>query len=153
MFFHKPGRFEAGAYSENKQAKQALTAEGKAHGTIVYCGKDPVGWCQFGPREELPRIDRKRGYKPTSSEPWRITCLFIAPRHRKSGLAKFAVRESIGAMRKLKADVVEAYPVDGTKSASLLWMGTPHLFEGEGFHRAGPLGKGSWVYSLNLKKP
>ncbi len=152
MFFHKSTKFEPRDYSDNKEAKHALTAEGKAHGTIVYCGKDPVGWCQFGPKEELPRVDRKRGYRPTASDPWRITCLFIAPRHRRSGFAKFAVRESVSAMRKLKVGVVEAYPVDGAKSASFLWMGTPHLFEGEGFSRVGPLGKGSWVYALNLRK-
>jgi hypothetical protein len=151
MFFHRPGEFDPKAYSKNKQAKRRLVSEGKAHGTIVYCGGDPVGWCQFGPREELPRIDRKRGYTPTSDDPWRITCLFVAPRHRKSGMAKVAVHESIGAMKKMKVKTVEAYPVEGGRSASLLWMGTPHLFEEEGFVRIAPFGKGSWIYSLDLE--
>jgi predicted GNAT family acetyltransferase len=152
MFFHKRGDFDSHAYGRNREAKRALTAEGRAHGTIVYCGKDPVAWCQFGPKEELPRIDGKRGYKPTDANPWRVTCLFVAPGHRKSGLAGFAVKESLKAMRKMKVKVVESYPVEGRRSASLLWMGTPHLFEGLGFTRAGPLGKGSWIYSLDLSK-
>lgn len=153
MFFHKPGKFNPKAYSKNKEAKQELVEERRAHGTIVYCGSEPVGWCQFGPRDELPRSDGKRGYRPTSDNPWRITCLFIAPRHRRSGLAKLAVQDSVRAMKRLKAEVIEAYPVEGERSATLLWMGTPHLFEGAGLARAGPLGKGSWVYSLDLRKP
>ena len=150
MFFHKPGHFDSKAYEKNKELKHSLTEEGKAHGTIVYCGDEPVGWCQFGPKEELARIDKKRGYSPSVPEPWRITCLFVAPGHRKSGVAKFAVRESVNYMKKLKVKVVEAYPVEGERSASLLWMGTPRLFEGAGFAKVGPFGRRSWVYSLKL---
>jgi hypothetical protein len=150
MFYHKPGDFDASAYSENKNAKQALVNKGEAHGIIVYCGGEPAGWCQFGPKEELPRIDRKSNYTPTSDELWRVTCLFIAPRHRKLGLASFAVNEAVLAMEKLKVKVVEAYPVEGERSARDLWMGTPHLFEGAGFKRAGPLGKSSWIYVLEM---
>jgi GNAT superfamily N-acetyltransferase len=99
--------------------------KGEAHGIIVYCGEDPVGWCQFGPKEELLRIDRMRGYKPTARDPWRITCLFIAPGHRRKGLAAYAIAESVRAMWKAGAEAIEAYPVEGERSASLLWMGTP----------------------------
>ncbi len=148
MFFHAPGSFDAKAYQANRGAKHALVRRGKAHGTLVYCAGEPVGWCQFGPREELGRIDRKRGYTPTAEDPWRITCLFIAPGHRRSGLAKLAVCESVKAMRKLKAKNIEAYPVEGESSATFLWAGTPSLFEGAGFSRAGTLGKKSWIYSL-----
>jgi GNAT superfamily N-acetyltransferase len=150
MFFHKRGEFDPRAYKTNKEAKHALTKTGDAHGTIVYCGRDPVGWCQFGPKEELPRIDGKRGYVPTSVDPWRITCLFVSPHHRRGGLARFAVEESVRAMKKLRAPVVEAYPVEGTRSATLLWTGTPRLFESVGFKKVGPLGRSSWVYALDL---
>lgn len=148
MFFHSAGGFDAKAYRENKGAKHALVRQGRAHGTLVYCGGEPVGWCQFGPREELGRIERKRGYAPTAENPWRITCLFIAPGHRRSGFARIAVKESVRAMKKLKAKTIEAYPVEGESSATFLWAGTPALFEGAGFSRVGPLGKKSWIYSL-----
>ena len=150
MFFHMQGKFDSKAYEENKAAKRRLIAEGRAHGTIVFCGSDPVGWCQYGPKEELPRIDKKRKYKPTSPHPWRVTCLYIAPGHRRSGLATFAVKESVKAMAKAGVRAVEAYPVEGKRSATLLWSGTPRLFEEAGFSRAGPLGKGSWIYALRL---
>ena len=149
MFYHRPGKFDAKAYALNRDAKHALTSEGKSHGTLVFCGSDPVGWCQFGPAEELSRVDHKRGYKHTSPGAWRVTCLFVAPGHRKSGIATYAVKESLRAMKKRGVGAVEAYPVEG-RSATLLWSGTPHLFEGLGFSRAGPLGKGSWIYSFRL---
>jgi len=152
MFFHKRGDFDPHAYQRNRETKRALTEEGRAHGTIVYCGGDPVGWCQYGPKGELPRIDGRRGYKPTAADPWRVTCLFVAPGHRKSGLARFAVAESLKAMKRLKVKDVESYPVEGRRSASLLWMGTPHLFESLGFTKASPLGKGSWTYSFSMGK-
>ena len=151
MFFHRQGGFDSKAYPENREAKRQLTADGRAHGTIVFCGSDPVGWCQFGPKEELPRIDRKRGYRPTSLRAWRVTCLFIAPGHRRSGLAAFAVKESLKAMKKAGVRSVESYPVEGERSATFLWSGTPKIFEEAGFSKAGPLGKGSWIYTIQLR--
>jgi hypothetical protein len=150
MFFHSPGSFDAKAYGKNRAAKRGLVKRGAAHGTIVYCGRDPVGWCQFGPKEELGRIDRKRGYVPTAPDSWRITCIFIAPGHRRSGLASFAVAESVKAMKKLKVKAVEAYPVGGESNATFLWAGTPALFDGAGFSRVRPLGRKSWIYSIAL---
>jgi len=152
MFYHTRGEFRT-AYAANRKAKHDLVNMGRAHGTMVYCGADPVGWCQFGPKEELPRIDTMRGYKPTSDNPWRITCLFVASRHRRLGVARFAVQESLLAMKKLGAKVVEAYPVEGESAARSLWTGTPHLFEAEGFSRIGPVGRKSWIYSKNLSEP
>lgn len=150
MFYHKPGRFEASEYEAHREAKRGLVSEGHAHGTLVYCGGEPVGWCQFGPQEELSRIDAKKGYAPTTGDPWRITCLFISRDHRREGFARFAVAESVRAMKTLGAKTIEAYPVEGTRSATLLWSGTPALFEAAGFSRVGPLGKNSWVYSLRI---
>jgi len=152
MFYHKDGRFDSKAYAENREAKHRLTAEGRSHGTIVFCGDDPVGWCQYGPKDELPRIDKKRGYRPTSPHAWRVTCLFVSRGHRRLGLATYAVKESLRAMMKVGVRAVEAYPVEGERSATLLWSGTPKLFEDAGFSRAGPLGKGSWIYALQLRQ-
>lgn len=150
MYFHKPGSFDPKAYSANRASKRSLVDAGRAHGTLVYCGDDPVGWCQFGPKEELTRIDHKKGYTPALPDSWRVTCIFIAPGHRRQGLAEYAVAESLKAMKKLGAPRAEAYPVEGKLTASLLWSGTPALFEGSGFRRASRLGKNSWVYTKDL---
>jgi GNAT superfamily N-acetyltransferase len=117
MFYHRPGSFDAGAYESNKSAKQELVEKRQAHGTIVYCGGEPVGWCQFGPREELRRADGKRGCSLTSEDHWRITCFFIDPGHRREGMAEFALGETIRAMKRIAVRTVEAYPVDGKVTA------------------------------------
>ena len=151
MFFHSPGSFDAAAYDRNKKIKKVFVKWGEAHGTLVYCGADPVGWCQFGPREELRRIDSKRNYLPTSEDAWRVTCLFTDRHHRRSGIAGVAVERSLDAMGRLGVKHVEAYPVEGSVSASMLWSGTPGLFEKHGFKRVRPLGKSSWIYSTELR--
>jgi len=149
-FYQRTGHFDANAYEGNRRAKRKLVKEGMAHGTIVLCGEDPVGWCQFGPREELPRIDTRKNYAPTAEDAWRVTCFFVSRGHRQQGFGELALTESISAMRKAGVRSVEAYPVEGERSATLLWSGTPALFEKAGFSRVGPLGKNSWVYSLSL---
>lgn len=151
IFYQATGPFDSKAYSKNKRAKRKLVVDGKAHGTIALCGDDPVGWCQFGPKEELPRIDTKKAYIPTSKDAWRVTCFFIDRGHRGKGFGEYALKQSISAMKKLGAKSVEAYPVEGSRSATLLWSGTPGLFEGVGFSNVGPLGKNSWIYSLSLR--
>src|SRR5262245_16364098 len=47
----------------NRRQKKELVEQGLAHGILVYAKGEPVGWCQYGPREELSRIDNKRNYR------------------------------------------------------------------------------------------
>ena len=60
----------------NHRDKQSLVASGRARGILVYAHGEPVGWCQYGLREELPRFDSRRTYRdlaPAASEKiWRI---------------------------------------------------------------------------------
>ena len=88
MFYHKSGSFNSKDYEKNRKEKSQLVRQDRSHGILVYCNSEPVGWCQFGPREELPGIDRKRGYKSTDQNAWRITCLFVARDHRARGVAR-----------------------------------------------------------------
>ena len=114
---------------------------------LVYDGdtEEPVGWCQFGPREELPRIERKRGYEAAGEESlWRVTCFFIDKDHRKRGVAREALRAAIEVMKREGAKTVEAYPLGTARekySSSFLWAGTEHLFSQFGFRQTRKLGK------------
>ena len=150
MFYHVPGKFNSGAYDANRRAKRRRVRERIAHGTLVYCGGAPVAWCQYGPQEELPRIDRRRGYTSAFKGAWRITCLFVGKGHRRMGIARIAISESMRLMKKEGVESVEAYPVEGKLSASMLWSGTPELFEGLGFSRVSRLGKNSWIFCAML---
>ena len=119
---------------------------GKSHGILVYDDdtEQPVGWCQFGPREELPRIERKRGYKDTGEDSlWRVTCFFIDKDHRKRGVAREALRAALEVMEQRGAKSVEAYPLETMreKYSTFLWAGTKRLFSQFGFRQTRKLGK------------
>jgi GNAT superfamily N-acetyltransferase len=138
----------------NREKHRELLFSGRAHGVIVLDGTVPVGWCQFGPKEELPRIDGRKGYHaPEGSDVWRVTCFFVDRAHRRQGVARFALGAALQAMEKAGVKLVEAYPTEvGRKrtSATLLWSGTPALYAGFGFKRITKLGKSSWVMQKHL---
>lgn len=136
----------------NKRDKKVLVRKGKSHAILVYAGERPVGWCQYGVKEELPRIDAGRGYKKiglpeTDGNVWRITCFFTDKEYRGKGVSKAALRAALESIRKQGGGIVESYPVVSKKMAAVAewrWFGTPTMFEREGFTKVGPLGN-TWV--------
>jgi hypothetical protein len=71
-----------------------------------------VGWCQYGPREELPRIDNERHYRALRLEDgekklWRITCFVTDKMQRRRGIATVALGAALAAIRKRGGGVVE----------------------------------------------
>jgi GNAT superfamily N-acetyltransferase len=155
MFYHTAEGWSKRTAAQNKRDKEGLVKLGKAHGILVYCGGDPVGWCQFGPKEEVPRVDRKKGYSPGPEDPWRITCFFVDREHRRMGVARKALNATLGSVQRKGAKSVEAYPVlvgKGKTYSSFLWSGTSELFESAGFKLVRRLGKSSAVYGIRLNK-
>ncbi len=86
------------AIALNQKEKKALVKHDRSHGILVYAGNQAVGWCQYGPREELPRIDSGRNYSkldlPSDQDRklWRLTCFFVDRDFRKKGLARVALK-------------------------------------------------------------
>src|ERR1700741_4370575 len=60
MSFHAEG-FRAG-FAANRAGKETRVREGRAHAALVYDGDTCIGWCQFGPTDELPRIKHGKAY-------------------------------------------------------------------------------------------
>src|SRR5579863_6537643 len=107
-----PTRRERGV--RNRRQKRKLVDQVCAHGILVYAGGEPVGWCQYGPREELPRIDNTAGYNAAALTDgrmrlWRITCFAVHHAHRRRGIANFALKAALAAIRRSGGGVVEAY--------------------------------------------
>ena len=144
----------------NKRDKKALVRKGKSHAILVFARERPVGWCQYGPKEELPRIDAGRGYRKigppeTSERVWRITCFFVDREFRGKGVSKIALKAALESIRKQGGGIVEAYPVVSKKMAAVAewrWFGTPGMFEREGFKETGPLGN-TWVLMRKTIRP
>lgn len=132
----------------NRRDKERLVRQGRSHAILVYEGETPIGWCQYGPREELPRIDSGRNYRkvgPLSGDAklWRITCFFVDRPYRGRGVAKFALKAALASIKKAGGGTVEAYPVVPPKMAAVpewRWFGTPGRFRKEGFRTVAPLG-------------
>lgn len=139
-------RAERGA--RNRQEKRELLARGGSHGILVYAKGEPVGWCQYGPQEELSRIDSSRKYRGLALEGgaerlWRITCFVVDKRHRKRGVASAALRAALKAIRNKGGGLVEAYPVarwEGSAFGNVSTHGTVSMFEKEGFQAVAPVG-------------
>lgn len=129
----------------NRREKKRLVDEGAAHGILVYSGGEPVGWCQYGPKEEAPRIDATRRYRSlgledTGEKLWRISCFCVDRKHRRSGVAAAGLQAALDSIRKKGGGVVEAYPVT-RKGALATWFGTVSMFERRGFRVVAPFGR------------
>jgi GNAT superfamily N-acetyltransferase len=150
MSFHAEGFTRATTAEQNRAAKERLVREGRAHAALVYDGMTCVGWCQFGPTAELPRIKSRRAYEAglTALPDWRITCFFVDRARRGRGIAAAALDGALDAIAHAGGGTVEGYPEDvagRSAAASFLWSGTLALFEQRGFARTRQIGKSRWV--------
>ncbi len=136
---------------KNHQDKRDLVEKRRSHGILVYADGEPVGWCQYGPNHELPRIDNMRKFRGLAPEGdvqrlWRITCFFVHKKHRRRGAATAALKAVLVAIRKRGGGLVEAYPVALRPSprASRLppgnHFGTVSMFRKQGFKKVASLG-------------
>lgn len=145
--FHQKG---SGSASGNRIEKERRVREGRAHAALVYDGLSAVGWCQFGPTDELPRIKLKRDYQNglKALPDWRITCFFVDRDYRGKGVASIALDGALNEIARLGGGTVESYPQDvegQSTSGSFLYNTTVSIFERQGFQRTRRLGKNHWV--------
>jgi GNAT superfamily N-acetyltransferase len=150
MGFHAEGVGRTKTAAQNRAEKEARVREGRAHAALAYDGARCVGWCQFGPTDELPRIKRRRAYDDglTVLPDWRITCFFADREYRRRGVAATALQGALDEIARLGGGTVESYPEDAegrSVSASFLHNATVSLFERHGFERTRRLGKHHWV--------
>lgn len=133
----------------NHQDQRALVENGRSHGILVYAQGEPVGWCQYGSGEELPRIDNNAGYrkltpKAGTSRLWRITCFVTHRKYRGRGIARTALKAALAAIRKRGGGAVEAYPIRRW-GAYGEYRGTVSMFKKEGLEIVAPLGASNVV--------
>ncbi|MEW2521971.1 GNAT family N-acetyltransferase [Actinacidiphila alni] len=141
---------------QNRAEKQERVREGRTHAALVFRGADCVGWCQFGPPEELPEIKSRRKYEQGLAEPpdWRVTCFFTGKGLRKSGVAHAALGGALAEIARLGGGTVEGYPEetdDRTVSGSFLHTGPMAIFESHGFTRTRPVSPHRWVVTRTVR--
>jgi len=148
MGFHEEGFGDTAA--ENRAAKECRVREGRAHAALVFDGERCVGWCQFGPTDELPRIKHRKAYLAglEALPDWRITCFFVDREYRRRGVSSIALGGALEEIGRSGGGTVESYPedTDGRRvSGSFLHNGTLTMFESHGFERTRSIGKHRWV--------
>jgi GNAT superfamily N-acetyltransferase len=159
MFYHRAGPngpLESASRQEaNRMDHHALLLDGHAHGILVYREGQAVGWCQFGRREDLPRIERGRKYKAIAGSlgapaRWRITCFFVDRPFRRSGVAKVALHAALEAIGRLGGGIVEGYPATHGRAVAT-WFGTRSMFEREGFRVVRPFGQSNVLVRKSVR--
>ena len=151
MGFHAEGVGRDTSYEINRERKLARVRAGTTHAALVLDDEGTcVGWCQYGPTDELPRIKHRRAYDAVPSDPpdWRITCFFVDSSRRRGGVADAALAGALDLIAAAGGGMVESYPEDTADrkvSSSFLHNATVSLFESHGFERVRRIGKDRWV--------
>ena len=154
MGFHPDG-LKGKTAAQNREEKQERVKTGQTHSALVFDGDDCVGWCQYGPTDELTRIKHRKEYEKelTALPDWRITCFFVANKRRRQGIAAAALAGALHQIELAGGGTVESYPEDTTDrktSGSFLHNGTLAMFEREGFTRTRQIGKHAWVVAKTI---
>ena len=161
MFYHREGPMgpleDTTRPESNRRDHHALLLAGHAHGILVYRDGAPVGWCQYGLREELPRIERGRKYRAFANDlgpppRWRITCFFVDRPYRRAGAARFALHAALESIRRRGGGIVEAYPATHGRAVAT-WFGTQRMFESEGFRVIRPFGQSNVLVRREIPGP
>lgn len=126
----------------NKEHIRARIAAGPPPGLLAFADGEAVGWMQIGPRHDVPEFNNAgRGSAPLdptdAADPtvWAISCFFLRPRVRGTGLTHRLVEAGIAFARQGGARCVEACPMTQSKSARSigLFVGSTRVFEKAGF--------------------
>jgi GNAT superfamily N-acetyltransferase len=154
-WFHTMNAEKTRDADDNRALKERLVRAGQAHAALVFDGEVAIGWCEYGPPQELPNINHRKEYEATLERlpNYRITCFFVDRRYRRRGVAMLALRGALELIAQAGGGVVEAYPQDtnGKRiTASFLYNGTRSLFEEAGFRYDRPKGKNHTVMSATI---
>ena len=138
--FHAEKTFTA---EGNRELKERLVAEGRAHAALVFDGDEAVAWCQFGAPDELPNIHHRKEYEETLDvlPDYRITCIFVDKKYRRKGVTTAALTGALDLIAQAGGGVVEGYPHDTEgKKISVLYNSTRAVYERAGFDYVRPKG-------------
>ncbi|WP_372595163.1 GNAT family N-acetyltransferase, partial [Actinotalea sp.] len=127
-------------HGDREQAMRRLCEREIPPGVVTYRDGTPVGWCNVGPRAEIPRLAGSRLIRPVDDVPvWSIICLVVRGGHRRAGVTTHLIEGAVQFAAAHGAPAVEAYPVDpeGRMDTTMAFVGTRSMFERAGFERIG----------------
>jgi GNAT superfamily N-acetyltransferase len=154
MGFHPEGVGKDTTAELNRGRKLERVQAGTANAALVFRGDDCLGWCQFGPPAELPRIKSRAAYEkgqPVAPD-WRIACNYVGKGNRRQGVATAALAGALDLIAALGGGTVEGFP-EAAESvpAGFLYNGALSTYEGLGFTRTRKIGKHRWVVTRHVE--
>jgi len=125
---------------DRELAMRALCEREHPPGVVAYLDDVPVGWCNIGPRREIPRLVSSTRIPALDDLPvWSILCVVVRTGFRRQGVTGVLLAGAVDYARSAGAPAVEAYPVDptGRMNATMAFVGTRSMFERAGFEVVG----------------
>lgn len=124
-----------------EQAARALCEREHPPGVVTYLGGLPVGWCNIGPRAEIPRLRDSTLMRPVDDLPvWSIVCVVVRSGYRRRGVTRHLIDGAVEYAASHGAPAVEAHPVDpgdGRIDLTMAFVGTRAMFAQCGFEVVG----------------
>jgi GNAT superfamily N-acetyltransferase len=131
---------EALGGGDREQAMRRLCERENPPGVVTYLDGMPVGWCNIGPRADIPRLARSTLIRPIDQVPvWSIVCVVVRAGHRKRGVTGPLIEGAVAYAASRRAPAVEAYPVEptGRMDTTMAFVGTRSMFAKAGFEVVG----------------
>ncbi|SDO78161.1 Acetyltransferase (GNAT) family protein [Pedococcus dokdonensis] len=124
-----------------EKAARALCEREHPPGVVTYLDGEPVGWCNIGPRAEIPRLRDSTLMLPVDDLPvWSIVCVVVRSGFRKRGVTQHLIEGAVEYAASNGAPAVEAHPVDpgGQRmDLTMAFVGTKAMFAKCGFEVVG----------------
>lgn len=124
-----------------EKAMRALCEREHPPGVVTYLDGEPVGWCNIGPRAEIPRLAQSKLMPPVDDVPvWSIVCVVVRSGFRRRGVTAHLIEGAVAYAAANGAPAVEAHPVDPGDTRmdlTMAFVGTRAMFERNGFKVVG----------------
>ena len=140
--------------SAQRQAKHDRVLHGEAHAALVVDAEGRCqAWAQYGSPDELAGIKHRRAYdkEPPPVPDWRLTCVYVDPKHRGQGLARAAIQGAVELIAQAGGGLVEAISettAGRDAQGRFLFTATAELLEDLEFMRVRQVGKHAWILTM-----
>ncbi len=127
--------YREGKGAANKALMEAVVRKGPPPGLLAWLDDAPAGWISIAPRRDFPRLKGSKVMAPVDDMDeglWSVSCFFIRPEARGSGVASELLRAACDFAAEHGARMVEGYPIDplGERYASgSAWTGLSSRIE------------------------
>lgn len=135
----------------NKEAMEALVADGAVPGLLAYRDGAAVGWAAVSPRDQLVRLESSPGLRFDDDvvEAWSISCFYVHRSAWRRGVGTALLDAAVTRAAEHGAKTVEGYPVQAGSIDP--YTGYDSMFERAGFELLRPgrgRGRALWRRSV-----